>query len=197
VACAIGLSFVIRSSADSSSSQIVFSSTFPSGASFRSIAPGPGGTIYVAGTADLAAPSADQFPTTPNAFQRNPPPVSASTNGIPPTVPFFAVIDPTQSGSAQLIYSTYFGGSGASGRKGFLPDSLFGFAVDKAGRAYLCGVTSSVDFPVTANAFRTTLPTNSSGAPADAGFFPWSIPASPAPTNWFIPLTSPGARVLL
>jgi hypothetical protein len=160
VACAIGLSFAIRSSADSASSQLVISSLFPSGGSFQFIAPGPGGTIYVAGTTPIANSQFPPFPTTPDALQPDPPPVppvpSELNQGF---LNFLAVIDPSQPGTAQLVYSTYFGTGGVTNPKGAVPDQLHGFAVDKAGRFYVCGLTASTDFPVTENAFQTVNPT--------------------------------------
>ena len=52
------------------------------------------------------------------------------------------VIDPV------LVYSTYLGGSGA--------DYGNAFAVDSVGSAYVTGVTSSADFPITPGAFQTS-----------------------------------------
>ena len=52
------------------------------------------------------------------------------------------VIDPV------LVYSTYLGGSGASGNG----DRGNGIAVDAAGNAYVVGTTYSADFPVTLDA---------------------------------------------
>ena len=54
------------------------------------------------------------------------------------------VIDPT------LVYSTYLGGSGASG------DLATAIAVDANGAAYVTGFTTSTDFPVTLGAFQGT-----------------------------------------
>ncbi len=57
---------------------------------------------------------------------------------------FVVEIDPTQSGTASLIYGTYLGGSGQDlGRS---------IAVDAAGNIYVGGVTYSVDFPITGGA---------------------------------------------
>jgi len=55
-----------------------------------------------------------------------------------------------------LIFSTYFGGSGAD-EGGFL-------AVDPSGNAYISGWTSSADFPATPGAFQTSF----AGPPFDA-----------------------------
>jgi photosystem II stability/assembly factor-like uncharacterized protein len=54
--------------------------------------------------------------------------------------------DPT---GTQVLYSTYLGGSGS--------DSASSLAVDAAGNAYVLGMTSSSNFPVTANALQKTL----------------------------------------
>jgi hypothetical protein len=53
------------------------------------------------------------------------------------------VIDPS------IVYASYLGGAGA--------DYGNGVAVDAAGNAYVVGTTGSIDFPVTAGAFQTTL----------------------------------------
>jgi Beta-propeller repeat/Cep192 domain 4 len=60
---------------------------------------------------------------------------------------FIAKLDPSASGSASLVYSTYVGGKGA--------DQGGSIAVDSAGNAYVIGVTNSFDFPI-AGAFQTT-----------------------------------------
>jgi len=49
------------------------------------------------------------------------------------------------SGGGSLLFSTYFGGSGAQAT---LPEYATSVAVDAAGNAYVAGVTSSSDFPV-------------------------------------------------
>jgi hypothetical protein len=57
------------------------------------------------------------------------------------------VIDPV------LKYSTYLGGSGDDL---ISPNLVQGIAVDPKGNAYVVGVTSSTDFPVTSGAYQTT-----------------------------------------
>ncbi len=52
---------------------------------------------------------------------------------------FVTKLDPTASGAASVLYSTYLGGSGA--------DSGYGIAVDGSGDAYVTGATASTDFP--------------------------------------------------
>jgi hypothetical protein len=60
---------------------------------------------------------------------------------------FVSILDPTQSGTASLIYSTWFGGT--------KDDVARSIAVDASGVVYVCGYTFSPDFPVGA-AFDTT-----------------------------------------
>ncbi len=93
------------------------------------------GNIYVTGST-----SSTNFPTL-NAFQ--------PTYGGGAANAFVAKINPTQSGMASLVYSSYLGGSSDGGDEGW------GIAVDGVGNAYLTGVTSSTNFPTTTNAFQT------------------------------------------
>lgn len=60
---------------------------------------------------------------------------------------FVTKIDPTASGTASLVYSSYLGGSAF--------DSGLGIAVDAAANAYITGSTASTNFP-TINAFQTS-----------------------------------------
>jgi hypothetical protein len=59
---------------------------------------------------------------------------------------FVAELDPSKTGAASLIASTYFGGSGS--------DYGQSVAVDSAGLAYVVGNTYSPDLPVTGNAYQ-------------------------------------------
>lgn len=59
---------------------------------------------------------------------------------------FVAKLDPTQSGSAGLVYSTYLGGSNNEAAEGVYLSK--GISVDNDGKIYITGETSSVDFPV-------------------------------------------------
>ncbi len=61
---------------------------------------------------------------------------------------FVAKIDPNAAPGAQVVYTTYIGGSGV--------DQLNGMAVDAGGTVYLTGSTTSPDFPL-GNAAQSTL----------------------------------------
>ena len=84
------------------------------------------GKIYVTGNT-----TSSDFPTA-GAYQGS----QVASNDA-----FAVEIDPTQSGAASLIYSTYLGGSSM--------DLGRAIAVDAAGNIYIAGVTYSFDFPVT------------------------------------------------
>src|SRR5438445_679977 len=99
----------------------------------KGIAVDAAGNAYVTGST-----ASSNFPTTIGAFQT----IKGGSGNA-----FVTKLNPT--GSA-LVYSTYLGGSGASGDYGA------GIAVDAAGNAYVTGITSSSDFPTTAGAFQTT-----------------------------------------
>jgi hypothetical protein len=100
----------------------------------RSVIVDPSGRVIVSGyTLSL------NFPHTPDALQ---PQIGGNTDA------FVTILDPriTTSHSAQLVYSTYFGGSNA--------DVPFDMKLDSAGNIYLTGITLSPGLPVTANAIQ-------------------------------------------
>src|SRR6266568_6764788 len=88
----------------------------------------PGAAYITGGTSHL------DFPTTANAFIRNPPSGSGENslfiNG------FVSKFDANGS----LVYSTFLGGNGS--------DFGGAIAVDSCGNAYVTGATASKDFPV-------------------------------------------------
>ncbi|MGC9394858.1 MAG: SBBP repeat-containing protein [Anaerolineae bacterium] len=96
------------------------------------IAVGADGAIYVVGTT-----FSPDFPSTPNAFD-------PTYNQYPDA--FVTVFEPDGS----LRYSTFLGGSDSN-------DFGVGIAVAADGAAYVVGKTNSVDFPVTASAFQSSL----------------------------------------
>jgi len=93
------------------------------------------GNVYVAGNTHST-----DFPTR-NALQST---CATHTQAGTCSSAFLTKISPT--GDA-LLFSTYLGGSGG--------DSARSLALDATGSAYVAGVTSSVDFPVTAGAAQT------------------------------------------
>lgn len=82
---------------------------------------------------------------------------------------FVAKFNPSLSGDASLVYSTFLGGGGT--------DHALGIAVDAINQAYVTGLTGSLNFPLR-NAFRSTNQVNeafvtvltSSGALANSTF---------------------------
>ncbi len=141
-----------------------------------------------AGNAYLTGIAGANFPITSGAFQA----VSNGFNGIVNS--FVAKLNPSATGAASLVYSTYLGGGGISTGIG---DTSTGIAVDSAGDAYVTGTAASVSnpscgapgalkgglfeacctgpgtgtcipFPTTPGAFQTV--NNMSGNAASAGF---------------------------
>lgn len=88
-------------------------------------------------------------------------PANCATNVIAPDA-FVAKINPAAAAGAQLLYSTYLGGTG--------DDVGFGIAVDSGLSAYITGSTTSTDFtiPTSTTPFQRCLdnPTNPSPCPA-------------------------------
>ena len=101
----------------------------------HAIAVDSAGNAYVTGGTGSA-----NFPTTTGVFQ-------TSFGGVGDA--FVAKFNPALSGSASLVYSTYFGGNGN--------DQGNGIAVDSSGNAYITGFTFSTNFATTPGAFQTTL----------------------------------------
>jgi hypothetical protein len=118
---------------DAANSDLVWA-TFLGGSGLESgveVALDASGAIYVAGET-----SSMDFPTTPDA-------IDAILGGTDDE--FLAGLSPL--GDA-LLYGTYIGGNGF--------DDGRGLAIDASGNQYLIGLTYSVDFPVTPDAFQTS-----------------------------------------
>jgi hypothetical protein len=85
---------------------------------------------------------------------------------------FLERIDTTKTSVASLIFYTYLGGSGTGVGSGANPftygDAGTSVSVDSASRAYITGITSSSNFPISATAFQST---SSSAATAGTAFF--------------------------
>jgi len=114
------------------------------------------GDAYVAGS----AVSAD-FPVTKGAYQTI---NKAAGNGqYPGNNGFITKFDPA---GKTLMYSTFLGGSGIGhAGDGVGGDAVNSIAVDGTGHAYVAGITSSADFPVTRKAFETTNRSQITAAP--------------------------------
>jgi hypothetical protein len=114
------------------------------------------GNIIVAGTS-----SSTNFPVTLGAFK-------TALSGSPLRGDaFISKLNPGGNSSADLLYSSYFGGSGNTVASTNYTDQGFGVAVDTTGNAYLTGQTfSASDFPLTTGAFETSFP----GGALSAGF---------------------------
>jgi hypothetical protein len=100
---------------------------------------------------------------------------------------FVAKINPGGNGLADLLYSTYFGGSGNATNN---PDVGFGIAVSAADNAYITGQTSSPDLPVTTGAFQMTLQSPATNAfVADLPLTP-TISVSPTSLSFGVQLVA-------
>ena len=87
------------------------------------------GNVYVIGFTNSA-----NFPVTENAFQKV---VNGSQDA------FLTVLNPD---GTDLVYSTYLGGD--------VVDRAWALAIDDNGSAYIQGITNSINFPVTDNAYQ-------------------------------------------
>jgi Beta-propeller repeat/PASTA domain len=95
------------------------------------------GSAYVVGSTDSV-----NFPTTPGAFDVS---YNSATAGCSGSCRYDAVVTKLSPDGSGLSYSTYLGGEFADGASGI--------AVDRAGSAYVSGLTVSSNFPTTADAF--------------------------------------------
>ncbi len=103
------------------------------------------GVVYVTGSTDY------EFPTTDDAYDTTfNGPLPCQSFPCPTNVVFFK-LDPAGNGTADLLYSTFLGGTTPiNDQRGE------GIAVDDAGVVYLTGSTWAGDFPTTPGAFDTT-----------------------------------------
>jgi hypothetical protein len=108
------------------------------------------------GRAYISGDGSSNLPTTAGAFQSQ----AASSSALNAYV---AILDPSNTGASSLIYGSFLGGTNQCTQG----DVGYGVAVDSFGMMYVAGVSSSLDFPVTANSFLTTFP--ASGQPCTLG----------------------------
>ncbi|MEM7201603.1 MAG: SBBP repeat-containing protein [Planctomycetota bacterium] len=136
-------SFVARFDPTQTGTAQLLYSTYIGGTSCDNVvdvAVNPSGIITIAG--DCVSVN---FPTTGGSFEPD------ALGG--PSDAFVCRLDPSRTGTAQLLYSTYLGGSGSIGQSG--TDTLWGLAVDPLGNATVTGTTYSDDFPITPGAYET------------------------------------------
>ena len=139
-----GAAFVsILNPAASGSAQLVYSTylTGSSGSQVRAVAVDSSGLAYVAGTTGSI-----DFPVTSNALATV---NKVYVNNRDAETGFVSILDPSQSGSNSLVYSSYLGGS--------TQELVFGIALGPGNAIYVAGTTESTDFPVTRSAFQSKL----------------------------------------
>ena len=114
-------------------------STLVAGLYPSSIAPGPDGSMYLAGSSPVPI-----VPTTPSAFEP-----AAPAHGLAPTNPPRSIFAPLTYGwvlhlsadAARLLAGTYLAGNGS--------DGIASLSVDTDGNPVVSGYTQSTDFPAT------------------------------------------------
>ncbi len=139
-----------------------------------------GGTNFLDTQASPQSTGGNDFPILNAAQACLDVPTATTTNNIvscpvtPPTATdaFIAKFNPEAATGAQLLYSTYVGGTGA--------DVGYGIAVDTGGSAYITGSTTSTDFPagVGTVAFQP--------CPNDPNLVPTSCATSSGATDAFV-----------
>jgi len=135
----------------------------------RSIVLDPTGPVIVSGYT-----VSSDYPVTSNSLQ----PVYGGNTDM-----FISILNPTASGSQQLVYSTYFGGSG--------PDVGFDLKRDSSGILYVSGMTQSPGLPATQDALQSAY-----DGTMDA-FVLRLNPSKPGSTglDYFTYLGSPGIQI--
>jgi len=120
------------------------------------------GLVYVSGIT-----TSSNLPVTANAKQSN---LAGTTNAC------LFILDPSKSGAASLVYSSFLGGDRDS--------QGHSVAVDPSGRYIsVAGFTTSSNFPTTTNAYRSTAPLGGFSTGSSNGFvteFQSSQPGSPS-----------------
>jgi hypothetical protein len=130
------------------------------------------GNAYVVGET-----TSTNFPMTAGAFQA----AYSTSGGVGSAIAigdaFVAKFNPSASGAASLVYSTYLGSfDGWISYWYSVSDDSFekpgpSVAVNSAGDAYVAGGTNSITFPITSGAYMTSPPTANSGRGATVNAF--------------------------
>src|SRR5579875_1904626 len=160
--------------------------TTTGGESLDRIAVDSKGRLYVTG-----ATFSSNYPTK-NAFQ-------SSNLGFPLGVQNAVVseIDPSQSGAASLLYSTYLGGSGLSiPFVGTFGDLASGIALDSSDNIYVSGVAVSSDFP-TNGSKPAYQPSSNAGGLGGANGFVTELNPSQTPSKQLVYSTYIGGAASL
>ena len=111
--------------------------------------------VDVAGNGYIAGYAGYGLPTTPGAYYV--PPANTST-ALPPSPAFVAKFNPTASGAASLVYSTFLGSPAQTSSASNYTNTATGIAVDASGNAIVAGYTgtSGCGYPTTTGAYQTT-----------------------------------------
>jgi hypothetical protein len=138
---------------DSTGSNLLYSSFIGEAGFLYTSIIGVGSTPKVAidpqNNALISGTTAGNFPTTAGALQSVCGACSSGGAG------FFSQINPSASGAASLLYSTYLSGSGGIIGATPMGDAMSAIAADPNGNAVLTGIVTSKDFPTTPNAYQT------------------------------------------
>jgi uncharacterized protein (TIGR03437 family) len=125
--------------------------------SSQALAVDSAGSVYVTGST-----LSIDFPTK-NPFQGGPPPKQ-----VPPGQWASAFVTKFSPDGSSLVYSTYLGGNGT--------DHSYAIAVDSSGSAYVTGLTTSPNFPITSGAYQTVCaPTPADPAKSNCNSFDYNV----------------------
>ncbi|MCC7384814.1 MAG: SBBP repeat-containing protein [Deltaproteobacteria bacterium] len=135
----IGVAFLsVFDPSTTGSASLVYSTLFASAPEGLGVAVDPAGDAYLMGWVDSG------LPVTAGAFQT----VAPGNRDY-----FVAKLDPSASGAASLVYSTYLGSTGTEDNA----VGVGGIAVDALGNAYVTGHTTGT-FPTTPGAYQVSVP---------------------------------------